>query len=185
MISVDFFKNNLYNFADHVRVHEGYYWELIGEKHSPWIIKWRNDPCINSYFIRSDKIHEKSQDDFLKRYPTLNRIDFVLNSIEKAKPIGVFYLTNIFEKAENGLYIGEKDFRGKGLARISMACVIEFGFNHLQFQNLYSKTLKENKRNIALNKKIGFKYIGEEVIDNRNFWVMELKKNDFNIQNNL
>ena len=156
----------------------GFSFEIIDKKHTKYVIKWRNNPEILSQFLNQEKLTEKKQNNFLKNYQALNRIDFILIDKFTREPCGSFYLTNLFsEKPEIGKLIGNKKIRGRGIAYKATRVLLKFAFEELKMKNIYAITKSDNIANIHLNKKLGFTVISEEERNGRIFIIMTLKNN--------
>ena len=157
-----------------------YSFELVDKKHTKHIIKWRNDPEIKSQFIRQEKLTEKRQEEFLKNYRALNRIDFILVDKQTREPLGSFHFTNLSSGIpEIGKLIGNKELRGKGIAYKSTRALLSFVFEELKLDKVYAKTKQNNIPNISLNQKLGFTVSHKEEIFGEIFIVMELLSTNY------
>jgi RimJ/RimL family protein N-acetyltransferase len=58
--------------------------------------------------------------------------------------------------AEFAIYIGDKDFRGKGYSKEATIQTLKFGFYKLGLNRIFLKVLEENEPAIHLYKSIGF-----------------------------
>ena len=112
---------------------EGFTFELISRDHSPYIIKWRNDPDNNTYFYDRSKYTVQNQIKFLGRYGELDRLDLVLIDVKNDKLVGVFSIKNLSTRPELGKMLGQKEYRGRGLAKMASFYLIQFVFNIFQF----------------------------------------------------
>ncbi len=176
MSHVDKAENFLENESNHF-LDENFKFELINEKHSDDIIKWRNNSSISSLMFNKKKLDKTTQNQFLNNYKNLDRIDFILIHSPNNKAIGSFSISNISSSTpEIGKLLGEESFRGKGIAYKSTKALLYFSFNYLKIEKIFAKTLKNNSINLHLNKKLGFEIIKEEEIDGKPFIVMEIKK---------
>ena len=152
--------------------------EIIDDKHTNHIIKWRNDPSNFSIFAVQEKLTKTKQRKFLKNYTSLNRIDFILVDKQTRKPHGTFSLKNIFsDRPEIGKLLGTKELRGKGIAYKATKALLSFAFRELNLKKVYAIIKPDNISNISLNQKLGFKIIGNEKINSRKFIIMTLKNN--------
>ena len=152
--------------------------EIIDDKHTNHIIKWRSDPSNFSFLAEQEKLTKTKQRKFLKNYTSLNRIDFILVDKQTRKPHGTFSLKNIFsDRPEIGKLLGTKELRGKGIAYKATKALLSFAFRELNLKKVYAITKPDNISNIRLNQKLGFKIIGNEKINSRKFIIMTLKNN--------
>lgn len=167
----EFLINDSYNIIDNE-----YKFELINVRHSSSVIQWRNNLSNNSLMINENKLNNELQQEFLDKYDSLDRLDFILIHIPSKKHIGSFSVTSIStDMPEIGKLLGDENFRGKCLGYKSTKLLLFFVFNYLKLKKLYAKTMKDNVPNINLNKKLGFKIIKEEEINGKQFIIMKLE----------
>jgi RimJ/RimL family protein N-acetyltransferase len=173
-IATNFIKNNKKcKFLD-----PNFAFEIIDDRHTNYIIKWRNEPSNFQFFANQEKLNKRKQHIFLKNYMSLNRIDFVLVDKKTRKPYGTFSLTNIFSnRPEIGKLLGNMEIRGKGVAYRATKALLNFAFEDLKLKKVYSITRFDNISNKHVNKKLGFKIIGNEKIKSRKFIIMSLENN--------
>ena len=104
-----------------------YKFELINVKHSSSIIQWRNNLSNYSLMVNQNKLNNELQQEFLDKYDTLDRLDFILIHISSKKYIGSFSLNNIStDTPEIGKLLGDKNFRGKCLGYKSTKLLLFF-----------------------------------------------------------
>ena len=135
---------------------ERFRFELVSERHSEAIIRWRNDPENRDAFFAARRLTMEDQARFLEDYGSRDRVDFVLIDEEKRKAVGVFTLKELHTAAELGKLLGEKEYRGRGIARSATLAILQFGFTWLQLPEIVAQTQKANDLNIHLNLKLGF-----------------------------
>lgn len=159
---------------------KGYIWEVIGDKHTPWILQWRNNPANSGFYAKHRVVTEAEQVDFLNRYEGFDRIDLVLVHEIKDTPIGVFSIKNFETQPEHGRIIGDKENRGLGLGKSATVCILDYWFNVLGMRFMLAQTRTSNNINISLNLKLGYE-VGTVVEINGDSYVqMLLKKERFN-----
>jgi len=150
--------------------------EIINEKHTNEIIRWRNEPSNFKFLAEQDKLTKTKQKFFLENYSSLNRIDFVLVEKSTKKSHGTFSITNVFSnRPEIGKLLGTKEIRGKGIAYRATKTLLDFAFRELKLKRIYAITKSDNIVNNHLNQKLGFKIIGNEKINSKKFIIMSLK----------
>ena len=127
-------------------------------------VRWRNDPDVFK-FTGNTYSHEITLD------CELNWIRKVINNADEYRCailaddiyVGNIYLTNIEQgKAEYHIFLGNKEFWGKGVAYKASLLILEYGFIKLKLNSI---TLKVNKGNMSayhLYKKLGFVDINSE-----------------------
>lgn len=130
-----------------------------------YLFKWRNDKKIfmqlgGGFFPTSKTEMEKWMDNFCKK--DLNNPKFIIEF--ETQPVGFISLTNINyinRSGDLGIYIGESDFQGKGIATKALTNLESFAKNQL---NLRKIKLLMNDNNIgALNlyEKLSYKFVGK------------------------
>ena len=78
---------------------------------------------------------------------------------------------------EQGRYIGNADYLGKGYAKEAALECLNFGFNYLKLDKIVSIHKKENLIPQKINLNIGFKYF--KSYDNRKLIKMEISYEDY------
>ena len=113
---------------------------------------------------------------------------FGIEFIETKTLIGITVLKdiNLINRcAEFAIYIGDKEYKGKGLSIEASNETIEFAFKKIGLNRIYLKVLTENTKAIALYEKIGFLKEGvfrETVFKNNEFkneLIMSILNNEY------
>lgn len=126
--------------------------------------KWMNDKRV------TDNIHSTSRmtsnvserewvEDIMKR----GGHTFAIISKKDDKLIGNCGLMRTDYKdgvSTIGIFIGEEDFRGKGLGTEVIDLLLDFGFNQLRLHNINLEVFDFNEPALACYKKVGFKEYG-------------------------
>jgi RimJ/RimL family protein N-acetyltransferase len=84
---------------------------------------------------------------------------FGIEYIKNRSLIGITVLKDINlinRSAELSIYIGDKEFRGKGLSKEATSETLRFGFFKLGLNRIYLKVLEENEVAIKLYQSVGF-----------------------------
>lgn len=121
-------------------------------------VKWRNDPEV---FLYTGNTYDhiitiESELEWIKRV-IANSDDYRCAIIVDGLYVGNIYLTDIKEgKATYHIFIGDKSFWGKGVAKEASMLIIQYGFKNLQLYEINLKVKKQNTRAYSLYKKIGF-----------------------------
>lgn len=121
--------------------------------------RWINDP-VGRYFLLSCLSTSAATADDMAQNP---KSHLGIITLKDDKPIGVIGFLDVnpdYRKAELRKMIGEKEYRGKGLAKEATALWIRYGLETLKLQKIYLNTLDTNLRNIKLNEELGFKVEG-------------------------
>ncbi len=137
--------------------------KLMEEKDIEYKVRWVNDEEIRDVLI-SDFISESQTRQWLSKNTNNNtRRDFFIFLKEDKKPIGFSSLKNIDyinSKSEMTLCIGDKEVRGRGLAKEARTLMLDYAFLELGLNKVYTHNWVENKPIINLNHKMGFKIEG-------------------------
>lgn len=140
-------------------------------------VKWRNDPDVFRYTgnVYDHVITLDSEIEWIKRV-IANPVDYRCAIIAEGVYVGNIYLTDIREgKANYHIFIGDKRFWGKGVAKEASMLIIQHGFETLQLHEINLKVKKQNTRAYSLYKRLGFKeYAADDVWSS-----MRIKKGDF------
>ena len=138
--------------------------------------KWRNDPEVWKLTARTftDYVSLEIEQDWIEK--VIKRIDekrFAICVGDDQKYVGNIQLTHIKNgKARFHIFIGDKQYWGKGIATNATQQILEYGFNSLKLKQIYLFVKKENVPAIRAYKKAGFSIIDE---DNNEF-TMEVSR---------
>lgn len=136
--------------------------------------KWRNDSEVFKY-TGTVYDHEVTLETELKW------IDRVINNNDEYRCaivadgiyVGNIYLTNIGnESAEYHIFIGEKSYWGKGVAKKASIEIIRYGFEYLNLKKIVLEVRPQNCAAMLLYEKLGFAMIEE----NSAFIAMEIDR---------
>lgn len=134
------------------------------EEDAEYVVKWRNDPDIKKWMFNQEKLTKEKHLEWF-RLPKANRIDYMVCDKRNGKPIGTVNFTNIKDKeTEAGKLLGDRLYLGKGYAKEAFGLWIRVGFKKFGFENIYVLTQISNKRNIELNKKLGFRETNQKTV---------------------
>lgn len=126
-----------------------------------YIVKWRNSPCVQKYFIYREKITAESHMKYFKENIETGKIkQFVIVEKSTETPIGCVYLRDIDlqnDNAEFGIFIGEKEYRGKGFGKESAQLICKYAFEELNLHKIMLRVLPFNAIAVKMYEIIGFK----------------------------
>lgn len=151
---------------------------------------WRNLDDVRKFMIHDHIISLDEHKRWIEKIKVGNTKKAWVIYYNK-KPVGLMYLSNIDwtkKITDWGLYIAEKNVRGKGIGSEALSNLIKRVFDDMKFNMMKTFVLDNNDIAIKLYEKIGFKKKGNVkhkiIRDNReiNVYLMILKKQDF-IQN--
>ena len=126
---------------------------------------WRNADYVREtcreYSLLNMENQKRWFDSLFKKPP-----DNIMFGIEnkKGELIGVCGLTWINWKNRNAevtIYIGEKEWQGKGAATDSLKTLVKYGFENLNLHRIYAIIFEFNKPSTRLFEKCGFKFEGK------------------------
>jgi len=140
--------------------------------------KWRNNPeiWINTGSRPSKKITLEDEVSWIKAVTLRkNEARFAI-CVNDDDYIGNVQLTGIKNKrAEFHIFIGEKNYWGKGVGFKAMKLIMELGFKELKLEEVFLKVKKSHSKAINLYKNVGLK-INDE--DNENI-IMSINKETY------
>ncbi|WP_132996372.1 GNAT family N-acetyltransferase [Sporanaerobacter acetigenes] len=129
------------------------------EKYTEWV----NDMEVAGGLIfASQLIGLETEKSILERIST-SGYNFAIVDIEKDELIGNCgfpELDHLNRVGEVGLFIGNKDYWGKGYGQEVLKLMLDFGFNILNLHNIFLRVYSFNNQAIKCYKKVGFKEAG-------------------------
>jgi RimJ/RimL family protein N-acetyltransferase len=136
----------------------------LGPEHTDRVIRWRNDPDIARYFLTAHRFEQAGHEAWLARTLAGDQDFNWAIEDECGVPVGTVGLYNVVwseGRAEFGrLLIGERDARGKGLARKATELVVRAAAEaHLS--DIYLDVKSSNVAALSLYLTAGFGVIGE------------------------
>lgn len=128
------------------------------------IIRWRNQEFVRNKFIYQKMFTKESHERWMNQKVNTGKVkQFIIHVKKEEKPIGSVYLRDIDynnAKAEYGIFIGEKEYLGKGIGTEAAKLILEYAFQSLNLHKVMLRVLAQNKRAIASYMKAGFKEEG-------------------------
>ncbi len=128
------------------------------------ICRWRNDESVLDNLFSYLPVSLAKQKRWYENYLKDNTNQtFVIEYTIQNKPIGTVSLLHIDHKnqiAEISILIGEKDYRGKGMAKQALTQLINYGFNQLNLNRLFLQLFEGNEPALRLYESLGFKREG-------------------------
>ncbi len=126
--------------------------------------QWRNDPDVFKY-TGNTYDHEITLDSEIGwiRKVIANPNDYRCAILVDGVYVGNIYLTDIEdETAEYHIFIGNKDYWGKGVARQASNLLLDYAFSILNLRSIHLRVNKYNNAAVKLYKKLGFCVLEEE-----------------------
>lgn len=122
-------------------------------------VKWRNDPEVFKFTGNTYK-HEITIDNELEwiRKVIANTNDYRCAILVDEVYVGNIYLTDIQEgKAHYHIFIGNKNYWGKGVAKKASLLILEYAFNVLNIKEVLLRVRNVNTSAYNLYLRLGFK----------------------------
>lgn len=120
--------------------------------------KWRNDPEVFKYTgnVYTEEITLQSELEWINRV-ILNQDEYRCAIMVDGEYVGNTYLTGIKEgKAWFHIFIGNKDYWGKGIAKVASSIMIDYAFNNLNLNAVSLSVHEDNASAIGLYSGLGF-----------------------------
>lgn len=124
--------------------------------------RWEQQDYVKEFLtINKERTYEEVVREFILREQDPSNEQYTI--IHKNKPIGRIYLSKISKEFDSiditRIYIGEKEYLGKGYGRECMELLLDYCFNELKMERV---SLDHYTGNAAGNLylKLGFKYEG-------------------------
>lgn len=167
-----------------------YFKKIIGERIylSPRTVEdaevyteWLNDFSVTDYTGRSgETMTQEAEKDYLEK-GIEKQATFAIIDLKEDKLIGGIDLNKIHavnRTAELGIFIGVKEYRGKGYGTEAINLILDYGFNYLNLNNINLHLIEFNERALNCYKKCGFKECGRrrksEFINGKYYDVIEM-----------
>lgn len=124
------------------------------------IVEWRNSDSVRKRFIYQGLFTKESHENWIKTMVETGKVvQMIICEIGTDKPVGSVYVRDIdktHHKAEYGIFIGEKDARGKGYGTAAAKLMVRYCFEELALHRLFLRVYAENERAIRSYEKAGF-----------------------------
>lgn len=127
-------------------------------------VKWRNDPEVFKYTgnTYSREITIENELEWIRKVIS-NPNDYRCAILADGIYVGNIYLTDIGDgEAEYHIFIGDKRYWGKGIARLASEEIIEYGFTQLHLNCIKLCVRVTNKRAYSLYHTLGFIEVGSD-----------------------
>lgn len=150
----------------------------LEEKDAYISYKWRNDKEVFSktLAVYDREISLEMEIEWIKKVISITS-DYRCAIDADRQYVGNIYLTNINDRnAEYHIFIGDKKYWGKGVAREASIQILKYAFGDLKLSKVYLKVRQDNVKAIKLYDNLGFSKVSEYLgVD-----TMELRSNEFN-----
>lgn len=150
-----------------------YTWSWLPRANVQSLLNIRNAGHVLGHMRNKSPITEEMHLDFLRKYESLPRIDFILQHHDSGKYVGAVNISLTDYGFEIGKYIGNENFLGKGIAfPMTKNFLTYIDENVNEIRKIRAVTKITNYKNINLNFKLGFQIIESVEHD---YWLMELR----------
>ena len=140
-------------------------------------VKWRNDPEVFKYTGNTydHEITIESELEWICKV-ICNQNEHRCAILVDGVYVGNIYLTDIDgASAHYHIFIGNKNYWGKGVAKRASQLILHYAFDQLMLQSVLLRVQKGNYAAVKLYKSLGFK----EVHSDDTWRIMTIKKEDF------
>jgi hypothetical protein len=125
---------------------------------------WRNNPELRKYFREYREINKSMQKQWYENrvLNNQNQVDFEIHDVKTEKLIGhcgLYYINWVSRSAEFTVYIGDFDYRGKGIGKDALITLFDYGFKTLNLHRIWCEVYSNNKA-LGVYEHIGFKKEG-------------------------
>lgn len=153
----------------------------VNDKIQERVRQWRNKEEIRKYMLSQHIITKEEHLNWIESLKDRNDWKFWVVFIDEI-PIGSIYLQSIDYKkltSEWGFYIGEDDFKGKGLGKYILFKLLEFYFEEMKFEVLFTKVISNNIAALNIYRKFKFKMINDFLDNQRKVVLLKFTKKDW------
>lgn len=150
----------------------GVYLEPLSEANLELVRQWRNSAAIAQYMEYQNEISPEAQITWFRSLQSAHY--FVIYAANS--PCGLIDLKRInleTKTAEAGLFIGDTQFLGTGIALGASILLLDFAFEQLHLETVNAKMHKDNLEAKQYNQLLGFQHVEKR---NSSFELWELKR---------
>jgi len=135
------------------------------------IRQWRNAAHVSAYMENREPISPQQQQQWFSSIDNVSNNYFLI--IDEAMPAGIIYSASVdWDKGINGnggIFMGDEKYFATLVPLRAAFLAIEAGI-YLGLHTNYSNVLKENKRAIFFNKKLGYQLLpGQQNVHNQQY----------------
>jgi len=128
----------------------------------PLTLEWHNQPeIVDMYSGHPFPVNEEMEKKWYDKITGSNipTTVFGVEHVSDSRLIGITLLKDINfvnSSAETAIYIGDTDYRGKGMSIQAMRLTLDFAFSKLNLHRAWLRVRSDNLPAIRLYKRIGF-----------------------------
>lgn len=136
---------------------------------------WLNDQeVVDNLTLASSVITVNEEKEILKKLSKEHNYAIIDTETNRLiGNIGFMDIDHLHNTAELGIFIGDKDYWGKGYGQEAIVLLLDYAYKKLNLNNILLRVYSFNERAIACYNKVGFKKIGEirqGIIKNRTYY---------------
>lgn len=127
------------------------------------LLRWINDREVGQYLMPHFPFSHTEERDWLERVSRSETDRVLLIQARDGQPIGVIGLHRIDHtrrQAELGIFIGEKEYWGRGYGTDAIRTLLRFAFQEMNFHRIYLRVNADNERAQRCYRKCGFVHEG-------------------------
>lgn len=139
-------------------------------------VDWRNDPEVFRYTVNvyDRHISIESELDWIRKVINATN-EYRCAIISDGVYVGNIYLTDITnDSAEFQIFIGNKKYWGKGVAKLASQLILRHAFENLKLEKVRLNVRISNERALLLYHSLGF----NEIYRDQNLIRMEISSNN-------
>ena len=130
-----------------------------------YFAEWEVDPAVTQYLsFDAGRTYEDVVSEAYANKADDTMIDYTIVDKISGEPIGRIFLSRIDKHSDSlditKIYIGNSEYRGKGLAKEVMIALLEYCFEELGLHRVTLDFYSGNERAKCLYEKLGFKHEG-------------------------
>lgn len=127
-------------------------------------VKWRNDSEVFKYTggVYDHEITLEMELAWIRKVMA-NKDEYRCAILVDGVYVGNIYLTDISkESAQYHIFIGDRTYWGKGIAKKASRIILRHAFNSLTLDWVYLRVQRQNKAALQLYRGLGFSVYGED-----------------------
>lgn len=135
------------------------YLRLMNKEDTDNIVRWRNSDFVRRNFIYQKPFTREGHENWIRTMIDTGKVIQFMICTKDDRPVGSVYLRDIdrtHNKAEYGIFIGEKDALGRGYGTEAARLMINYAFKELKLHKLMLRVLSENEQARRSYEKAGF-----------------------------
>jgi RimJ/RimL family protein N-acetyltransferase len=125
--------------------------------------RWMNDLEVTRYLGQAVKTYSLEKEKEVLETLAKGNHNFAIVLREEDRLLGngsLFAIDHLHQRGELGIFIGNKDDRGKGYGQEAVTLLVDYGFRYLKLNNIMLKVVSSNVAAVNAYKKCGFREFG-------------------------